>query len=83
MSSYLQDTRKSEQEKALIDDVKSAVLRRMKEVGIDITDSIVGQSVRSNYDWSEQFNTFRGSAFGLTHELGQLAMFRPTIKHPK
>ena len=100
LTSYLQDNSKSNQEKALIENVKSAVLRRLKAAGIDIYDNIVGQSVRyytchhhhhhhhhhitrSNYDWSDQFGTYRGSVFGLTHELLQLAVFRPRIKHPK
>mmetsp|Transcript_33471 Transcript_33471/g.48527 ORF Transcript_33471/g.48527 Transcript_33471/m.48527 type:complete len:432 (+) Transcript_33471:426-1721(+) len=68
--------------------IRAAVLSRMQavcdQVGQKVTlkDHIVCESHRTPSDWQRDFNLFRGSAFGLTHNLQQLSLLRPRIRHP-
>ena len=66
-------------------DIRDAVLRRLQEVpGMpsDIARHIVHEHYRDPVVWRELFSLDRGAAFGLSHPLSQLAMFRPPIRHP-
>ena len=66
-------------------DIRAAVLRRLQEVpGMpsDIARHIVHEHYRDPFVWRELFSLDRGAAFGLSHPLSQLAMFRPPIRHP-
>lgn len=70
----------------LIEKVKRAVLNRLQRVpGMPerIEDYIVGEIYRSPSTWKQNFNLFRGSAFGLAHSLDQLSFLRPRLRHPK
>jgi len=55
--------------------IRAAVLRRMQAVldrvspGVLLRARIVVESHRTPTDWQRDFNLFRGSAFGLTHNL--------------
>lgn len=66
-------------------DIRDAVLRRLQEIpGMpsDIARHIVHEHYRDPVVWRELFSLDRGAAFGLSHPLSQLAMFRPPIRHP-
>ena len=45
--------------------------------------SIVVEKVVTPSEWSDNYNLFRGSAFGLAHSLDQLSVLRPAKRHPK
>jgi hypothetical protein len=49
---------------------------------VAIEDHIVAERAREPAEWKAQFGLFRGSAFGLAHNLDQLSILRPRIRHP-
>lgn len=55
------------------------VKRLMQEVQFD-PNAIVAEVVREPSDWASQLGLYRGQAFGLGHQLGQSAMFRPKLR---
>lgn len=71
--------------KQLIAKVRAAVIQRLEnELQVqDLASHIVADIIRHPTTWKEDYNTFRGSVFGIVHSLNQLSVFRPRIKHPK
>jgi len=66
-------------------DIRDAVLRRLQAIpGMpsDISRHIIHEHYRDPVVWRELFALDRGAAFGLSHPLSQLAIFRPPIRHP-
>lgn len=52
-------------------------------VGEKIRDNIVVKKIYSLNDFKEEYNSFKGAAFGLAHTLFQTAIFRPLNKDKK
>lgn len=60
---------------------RAAVLRSLAAAGVGVTaDSILRETVTTPPQWQQQFGLEHGAAFGLSHGLNQLAVFRPSIK---
>ena len=62
----------SEWSREEVEKVRAAVLRRMQtvaEMPSNLEGHILGEFSRSPTDWKEAFGMFRGSAFGLAHNL--------------
>ena len=49
-----------------------------KRIGQNITDEIVSQTVYTPEDWQNQFNLYKGSGLGLSHDMKQIGAFRPS-----
>lgn len=63
---------------------RAAVLRSLAAAGVSLTaDSIVQETVTTPPQWQQQFGLEHGAAFGMSHGLNQLAVFRPSIKDRK
>lgn len=63
---------------------RAAILRCLAAASIDITaESILQETVTTPSQWQQQFGLTHGAAFGLSHGLNQLAVFRPSIKDRK
>lgn len=57
------------------------VIKRMEaHTGQDISDSIIFQKSYSVSDFVNDFNSFRGNAYGLANTLRQTAIFRPSCR---
>ncbi|TVR01822.1 MAG: phytoene desaturase [Spirochaetaceae bacterium] len=52
-------------------------------IGERVRDSIVVSRIYSHRDFSADYNAFAGSALGLSHTLGQTAVFRPSHRSKK
>eukprot|EP00878_Enallax_costatus_P020105 GHUV01021237.1.p1 GENE.GHUV01021237.1~~GHUV01021237.1.p1 ORF type:complete len:230 (+),score=39.05 GHUV01021237.1:142-831(+) len=66
---------------ALISAGKQLVLDSMAAGGIDLREeNIVHEDVRGPWQWRELYGLEHGAAFGLSHGLAQLAVFRPAVK---
>ncbi|TVQ40753.1 MAG: phytoene desaturase [Spirochaetaceae bacterium] len=52
-------------------------------IGERIRDSIVTQRIYSHRDFSADYNAFKGTALGISHTLGQTAVFRPSQRSRK
>ena len=50
---------------------------------MDIESFIVAERYVSPRNWQADLGLYRGSAFGLAHNLFQLSVLRPRIRHPK
>jgi len=48
-----------------------------KRIGKDIQPEIISRTIYTPMDWQNQFNLFRGSGLGLSHNMGQIGAFRP------
>jgi len=71
---------------AVVQTILEAVVRRLQAVpGMpsNLSQHIVHKHVRTPPKWSQEFNLHRGAAFGLSHPLSQLAIFRPPIRHER
>lgn len=71
-------------------EIRSAVLSRMEKqlqnMGLwqgNLETAIIGEVVNDPSYFKGKYDLFRGSAFGLTHNLRQLSLLRPGFKHPK
>lgn len=63
---------------------KERVLRTLRDAGIgDVAPCIQHEMVLSPPDWKERYGLMHGAAFGLSHSLDQLSLFRPGIKEKK
>ena len=52
-------------------------------IGESVRESIVVSRIYSHRDFSADYNAFAGSALGLSHTLGQTAVFRPSHRSKK
>ena len=62
----------AELDREAVKKVRAAVLRRMQSVAgmpSDLAGHVLGESSRSPVDWQVAYGMFRGSAFGLAHNL--------------
>jgi phytoene desaturase len=60
------------------------IIRRMeKHTGESIRDAIVYKKTFSVTDFSKEYNSFRGNAYGLANTLRQTAIFRPGCRSKK
>ncbi|QDZ25418.1 phytoene desaturase [Chloropicon primus] len=64
----------------LVDWSRKVVLKRFREIGLDVEEKIEVESATDPEDWQKMYNLVNGSAFGLSHGLDQLAYFRPSNK---
>eukprot|EP01023_Acetabularia_acetabulum_P048605 TRINITY_DN5143_c0_g2_i8.p4 TRINITY_DN5143_c0_g2~~TRINITY_DN5143_c0_g2_i8.p4 ORF type:complete len:131 (-),score=37.18 TRINITY_DN5143_c0_g2_i8:237-629(-) len=72
---------KEQDEESLKQAGKKAILKFMKKAGIsDFEHHIVAETVRSPTQWRDMYGLQYGAAFGLSHGLGQLALFRPALR---
>jgi phytoene desaturase len=68
----------------LTDQARSHVLRRLAQLGIiDIESHIKFETSFTPLSWNKRYNLVKGSTHGLSHNLAQLAYFRPPNRHPK
>jgi phytoene desaturase len=68
----------------LVATVREHVLQRLGDSCGEIRkQDIACEMNRSPITWHREFGLFRGQAFGLAHNLGQLSLLRPAIQHPK
>lgn len=67
--------------KALTVAGKTLVLSSMATAGIDIREEhIKHEDIRDPLQWQQLYGLEHGAAFGLSHGLAQLAIFRPAVK---
>ena len=59
------------------------VNRMEKHIGQNITDSIIFKKNYAHSDFVNDYNSFRGNAYGLANTLLQTAVFKPSIKSKK
>ncbi len=52
-------------------------------IGERVRDSIVVERIYSHRDFSADYNAFQGTALGISHTLGQTAVFRPSQRSRK
>lgn len=66
------------------DCARQHVLRRLKMLGItDLEDHIKFEVNYSPLSWLKRYNLMKGSTHGLSHNLTQLAYFRPHNRHSR
>lgn len=68
-----------------IDNVRQAVLKRMKLVDSDIASHIIHEVVDTPVTYAIDYNVAAGTPFGLSHGLAQLSIARPgpfSSSHP-
>ncbi|KAG5184744.1 hypothetical protein JKP88DRAFT_314038 [Tribonema minus] len=63
---------------------RKGVLQQFEEAAgmAGFADSIRAELVYTPRDWQQRYSLERGAAFGLAHSLNQLAIFRPSPRHP-
>lgn len=75
------------EDEALVRRALDAALDRIQSVVSDPNEnlrrSLSSVNTRTPTTWQQEFNLFRGSAFGLSHSLDQLSIFRPRLRHQK
>ena len=80
---HLSDRKKQDWEK-LTDRARSHVFRRLAQIGItDLEAHLKFETSFTPLSWNKRYNLLRGSTHGLSHNLTQLAYFRPSNRHPK
>lgn len=62
---------------------KKIVSRMEKHIGQDITNSIIYKKTYAHKDFTNDYNSFKGNAYGLANTLIQTAFLKPTIKSKK
>jgi phytoene desaturase (3,4-didehydrolycopene-forming) len=69
---------------ALVAAGRQLVLKTLQAAGISLQlGDIVHEVVRQPAEWREMYALEHGAAFGLSHGLDQLAIFRPPVKEPQ
>ncbi len=69
---------------ALRDNYFRLIAKRMeKHTGESILDSVVYKRTYSVSDFTNDYNSFRGNAYGLANTLGQTAIFKPACQSKK
>ena len=75
------------QEEALVREVRVAVMRRLEEMSQlapgTLAGYVVAELARTPLTWRAEVGLFRGQAFGLAHNLLQLSLLRPRLRHPR
>ena len=67
----------------LVRRAREAVIRTFEAAGMEgFGSSIVDERVRTPPGWRDAYGLRRGSVFGLSHSLQQLALARPARRHP-
>jgi len=70
--------------KALIEQARQAVFRRLQLLGITGLEShIKYETCFTPLTWHKRYNLMKGSTHGLCHNLTQLGYFRPGNRHPR
>ncbi len=60
------------------------VFRRLRSLGItDLEAHIKFEETYTPLSWRKRYNLVKGSTHGLSHELTQMACFRPSNRHPR
>jgi phytoene desaturase len=59
------------------------IARMEKHTGQSISDAVIFKKTFSVSDFSKEYNSFRGNAYGLANTLMQTALFRPSCKSKK
>eukprot|EP00882_Tetradesmus_deserticola_P013143 GHRQ01013937.1.p1 GENE.GHRQ01013937.1~~GHRQ01013937.1.p1 ORF type:complete len:189 (-),score=80.34 GHRQ01013937.1:331-897(-) len=63
---------------------RQLVLQTLQAAGVGLQRAdILHEEVRQPAEWREMYGLEHGAAFGLSHGLDQLAMFRPPVKEPQ
>jgi phytoene desaturase (3,4-didehydrolycopene-forming) len=63
---------------------RQLVLQTLQAAGTGLQlEDIIHEEVRQPADWRDMYALEHGAAFGLSHGLNQLAMFRPPVKEPQ
>ncbi len=62
---------------------KKIVGRMEKQIGENITDSIIYKKTYANSDFINDYNSYKGNAYGLANTLLQTAVLKPSIKSKK
>ncbi len=57
--------------------VQSIIDDFSKRIGTDITGDIISKTIYTPQDWQDQFNLYKGSGLGLSHNMWQIGAFRP------
>jgi phytoene desaturase len=69
---------------ALTDEARKHVFRRLASLGItDLESHIKFETSFTPLSWKKRYNLLKGSTHGLSHNLTQLAYFRPSNRHPQ
>lgn len=69
---------------AITDQARKHVFRRLALVGItDLEAHIKFEISFTPLSWRKRYNLLKGSTHGLSHNLTQLAYFRPSNRHPR
>lgn len=70
----------ADDDKAIVDTAREKVFDRLKRSGIgDISPHVLSEVVYSPPVWRDSYNLQHGATFGLSHNLLQLAYFRPDV----
>ncbi|HVN15672.1 MAG TPA: phytoene desaturase family protein [Anaerolineales bacterium] len=70
--------------KALCDQAREQVFRRLKLLGINGLEShLKFETSFTPLSWKKRYNLMKGSTHGLSHNLMQLGYFRPHNRHPR
>jgi phytoene dehydrogenase-like protein len=70
--------------KELTDKARGHVFRRLSLLGItDLEAHIKHETSMTPLSWHKRYNLVKGSTHGLSHNLTQLAYFRPSNRHPQ
>jgi phytoene desaturase len=68
----------------LTDQARKHVFRRLTMMGItDLEAHIKFETIFTPLSWRKHYNLVKGSTHGLSHNLTQLAYFRPGNRHPR
>jgi phytoene desaturase (3,4-didehydrolycopene-forming) len=63
---------------------RERILECFRQAGMgDVGGSILEERVKTPVDWRDEYVLKHGAAFGLSHKLDQLAVFRPANKDPQ
>jgi len=57
--------------------VNSIIADFSKRIGKDVEPEIISKTIYTPIDWQNQFNLYRGSGLGLSHNIMQIGGFRP------
>ena len=69
---------------ALRDLARQHVFRRLRALGIhDLAAHIKFEETYTPLAWQKRYNLVHGATHGLSHELTQMACFRPSNRHPR
>jgi phytoene dehydrogenase-like protein len=69
---------------ALRDRARKQVFRRLTLLGItDLSEHIKFETSYTPLSWRKRYNLAKGATHGLSHNLRQLAYFRPSNRHAK